>query len=505
MPDVNILPELFEKPNEEFTAHLNLQDNYRILFSGKFGIGKTTFIKHFFGSNDNYNVIHLFPVKYSLLENEDVFSYLKYDILVSLFDNKEYPLKEDYYSFLKTWDSFMLNNLGQVIATTMLLIPKMGKQLNLFTGQLKQLATDFKEYKDNKRDRELNEVNHFLKQFHEAEGGIYETNVITTIIQEWLRDIKNQGIQNMLVIDDLDRIDPTHIFRLLNVFSAHFDSRDQEESKNKFGFDKVIFVCDIENIRSIYNSRFGIKTDFIGYVDKFYSKNIFRFDNRESILSILGKIISSIYIDYYFKKTYYNGRENRHPDIVNIRDTVILILQKMIQYNVISLRSLFKHYEEHVDLNRYDFLIYGVNINPSANFFLAAINILLLFVGDMDLLKDKLSQIKDFSIKYEDHPQLFIGSLVLLKDINSTSGKVLHRTHYKPIRGISFDFNFESGYQLSGKYSLHTPQSQRNSISYTGYIEELLLNGSQVNFGELEKSQLNIIDLFQDVVQNISL
>ena len=30
-------------------------------------------------------------------------------------------------------------------------------------------------------------------------------------------------LQKILIIDDLDRLDPEHIFRLFNVFSAHFD------------------------------------------------------------------------------------------------------------------------------------------------------------------------------------------------------------------------------------------------------------------------------------------
>ena len=74
-----IRTELFQKPTETYSSHLAMNDNHRILFSGRFGIGKTTFLNHFFQErSDKYNVIHLYPVNYSILENEDIFSYIKY-------------------------------------------------------------------------------------------------------------------------------------------------------------------------------------------------------------------------------------------------------------------------------------------------------------------------------------------------------------------------------------------------------------------------------------------
>ena len=85
----------------------------------------------------------------------------------------------------------------------------------------------------------------------------------------------------ILVIDDLDRIDPEHIFRILNILSVHNDFENQQE--HKFGFDKTILVCDIANIRNIYRAKYGINVDFNGYIDKFYSKEIYYFHNEEAI------------------------------------------------------------------------------------------------------------------------------------------------------------------------------------------------------------------------------
>jgi len=40
-----IIEELFAQANIDFKRHISLKGNDRIIFSGKFGVGKTTFIK----------------------------------------------------------------------------------------------------------------------------------------------------------------------------------------------------------------------------------------------------------------------------------------------------------------------------------------------------------------------------------------------------------------------------------------------------------------------------
>ena len=72
-------------------------------------------------------------------------------------------------------------------------------------------------------------------------------------------------------MDDLDRLDPESIFRLLNIFSSFFD-RNQ---KNKFGFDKIIIVADYENIKNIFHHKYGEETDFEGYMINSFQQNLF--------------------------------------------------------------------------------------------------------------------------------------------------------------------------------------------------------------------------------------
>src|SRR5690606_18756241 len=95
--DTSLETSLFRIPSQLFAEHLSIPNNERIIFSGKFGIGKTTFLRrHFFQCDTlsalrhttQYNVIHIFPVNYSVAQNEDIFRYIKYDILIELLRNQ---------------------------------------------------------------------------------------------------------------------------------------------------------------------------------------------------------------------------------------------------------------------------------------------------------------------------------------------------------------------------------------------------------------------------------
>ena len=48
-------------------------------------------------------------------------------------------------------------------------------------------------------------------------------------------------------------------------------------------------VCDITNIRNIFSNRYGQNVDFSGYIDKFYSKEVFEFDNVQNLLDYINE------------------------------------------------------------------------------------------------------------------------------------------------------------------------------------------------------------------------
>lgn len=79
---------------DDFDSFLKIEGNSRVFLSGKFGIGKTSFLIDFFDSyNDKYDVYHLYPVNYQIKSNEDIIELLKYDILVELLKKNKDILK----------------------------------------------------------------------------------------------------------------------------------------------------------------------------------------------------------------------------------------------------------------------------------------------------------------------------------------------------------------------------------------------------------------------------
>lgn len=72
--------ELYNYNKASFKYHLSIPNNNRILFSGKFGVGKSTFLDRFFSEENSHNIYHLYPVNYSIASNEDILEYLKYNI-----------------------------------------------------------------------------------------------------------------------------------------------------------------------------------------------------------------------------------------------------------------------------------------------------------------------------------------------------------------------------------------------------------------------------------------
>ncbi len=180
---------------------------------------------------------------------------------------------------------------------------------------------------------ELEIVDEFRKEIEEQMGSIYENNLVTKLIYECVDRLKNEGKKVVLIIDDLDRIDPEHIFRILNIFSAHFDLQD--ETTNKFGFDRVVVVGDYGNIKSIFDHRYGVKADFNGYLDKFYSEKIFSYNNEKAIAKFLGDL-NFFDSDVPSIMSYQIERECVYvvsKTLTLLLDSRMLNLRKLLKYN----------------------------------------------------------------------------------------------------------------------------------------------------------------------------
>ncbi len=123
----------------------------------------------------------------------------------------------------------------------------------------------------------------------------------------------------------MDRIDPEHIFRIFNVFSAQFDL---DKDENKFGFDKIILVCDLDNIRNIFANKYGQNVDFSGYIDKFYDI-IFNFEHTEEAVEFLKQMLIN-----NPNRLYRNGKEYTEINFVSVF-LEFLLRSKILTFRVI--------------------------------------------------------------------------------------------------------------------------------------------------------------------------
>jgi len=283
---------------KSFQEHLDVKNNNRILFSWKYWTWKTYFLNEFFNSKkDEYEVFNLYPINYQISQNEDIVNFLKYDILVELLKkDKENNLnlfeKTEITSFL---DYSILSylffsdkeKLSKSIKTWIEFIPELGRPIS----ETVWIFEKFFWFKEQIETWEKWIIEDFLNQIKNTK--ITENDLISELVKNKIKEIK-WNKKSILILDDLDRIDPEHIFRLLNIFWAHFDNKNND-LPNKFWFDKIILVCDYENIKGIFEHRYWEKADFCWYIDKFFSIEYFDF-NKNFIIEFFIKLIIKNYV-----------------------------------------------------------------------------------------------------------------------------------------------------------------------------------------------------------------
>lgn len=274
-------------------SHLNpfkkyIDNNNRAILSARFGDGKSYFLNEFKREHkDDYEFITLYPVNYQVAENKDVFEYIKRDILIQLFtlvdlDNSEIDENLMIWSYLNDNKMSLLGDILEVIPGLKVasnVLAKFQKNIKAFNRHKEKYKTESKTAED------------YITSF-DTQQGIYEFDAISQLICYLnIQLIKNNPDKKLvLIIEDLDRIDPAHIFRILNIISAHIDrvykgydelDTDTNNIANKFGFDNIILVCDYTNIESIFNHFYGIDTDFGGYIGKFSTTKPYYYSLKE--------------------------------------------------------------------------------------------------------------------------------------------------------------------------------------------------------------------------------
>lgn len=294
--DIPIADELIK-----FKAYLSSYD--RVIFSARFGDGKSTFLNEFIEDDrysSGYKFFTIHPLNYQVAENKDIFEYIKRDILTQQMSYADLP--EAVYDDSLMLQMYMMNNIGGITSDAIDAIPDInfwGVSINAVKNGLQFLRSNIRRYKEYKEklsaEHNTSKAEAFLDSFETKEGFIYEFDFISQLICNINRSISSPteeeatAYKTCLIIEDLDRMDPAHIFRILNILSAHIDRPHRgatetfsKQTENKFAFDKIILVCHYENIESIFHHIYGEGTDFKGYISKFSSDTPFCFSLRES-------------------------------------------------------------------------------------------------------------------------------------------------------------------------------------------------------------------------------
>ena len=240
----------------DFEEHLNL--NRQTIVSAKFGDGKTYFLNKYIEQHEQdtfFIVLH--PVNYVVSSNEDIFEYIKRDILCSLVHRSEFQ-ETNWDEALK--ELFRYDTILETVDTIATNIP-CGNLLTLPFHLFKKVDDKFA-------------VDKYFDRFKNTKGGLFEFDQFTFAIQQTLNEIKKNGLRTILIIEDLDRIDPEHLFRILNVLGAHVD---EDKNTNKFGFDNIVAVLDYDTTRHIFHHFYGEKANYEGYMSKFMSSYPFEY------------------------------------------------------------------------------------------------------------------------------------------------------------------------------------------------------------------------------------
>lgn len=299
---------------KEFLHHL--ESHPRTILSARYGDGKSHFLSEVIKSQETqqkFVFLTVYPVNYQVVDNKDIFESVKRDILFQLFIKG--MIKDGYEISEQQAFLFCMQNKGISLAEVLLpfmcdsgiagtalglSIPEhAGKLIGAGISAFKKISEAYEEYRKYKHGQD-NKVDSFLSEIDNLP--IYENDVITQMIRDNLKAWKddNPDKKVVLLFEDMDRIDPAHIFRILNVLSAQMDNcygyavqPDYSVSHNKFGFDNIVVVLDYKNLKSIFHHFYGQETNFSGYIEKFSGKGIFEYSLEENLKEYTYDYIST--------------------------------------------------------------------------------------------------------------------------------------------------------------------------------------------------------------------
>ncbi len=281
-----------DKEIMSFANHLNA--NPRTILSSKFGDGKSYFLQKIKDDPQivkDFKFLTIYPVNYQVASNKDIFELIKRDVLCQLllhnmFDNKVVLTEAEAFS----WFIYLKgsNYLGDFLSyfTELGMDSSMSTKVLIATKGLKlfkQLKFQYKKFKKEEVNYEETRIEDFINKIDSSY--LLESDTITRIIVKVIENYRRYKKKKVvLLIEDMDRLDPAHLFRILNVLSAHMDycykcfvKPDKSLVGNKFGVDNIVIALDYTNLHHIYQHFYGVHTDFNGYITKFLSSTPFHY------------------------------------------------------------------------------------------------------------------------------------------------------------------------------------------------------------------------------------
>ena len=287
----------------DFKLHLNAHS--RTILSAKFGDGKSCFLDAAKDKlKDDYEFITIYPVNYQVEDNRDIFDLIKYDILFQLYSrgiasaDDQIPNKIALPLYLRYGKKDLASELMTVV--TSLRLPGISgavlSAISSLSESVKRIRKKYGFWRKSKRVLE-----DYMK--HVDNLSIYDGDPISEhivdVIKEWHNRFPEKKM--VLLIEDMDRMDPAHIFRILNIISAHIDYCYKYGARpgisldnNKFGFDNLVISLDFDNLKRIYGHFYGSDTSFGGYISKFTNSGIFNYSLNDQKATFFKKRIASV-------------------------------------------------------------------------------------------------------------------------------------------------------------------------------------------------------------------
>ncbi len=476
-------PISIETNLEEFNEHLKM--NQRTIFSARFGDGKSYFLNKFRQTYQReYEFITLYPVNYQIADNKEIFEYIKRDILIQMIVKGMVRTNPDISDSLML-QFYIMNNSQSLLENLIKSFPLLGLPetmvstfINGYKGIVSTLnfKNSFSKYKKaiiNKDDQAI--IESFVKDFSNEAGSPYEMDLITYLIYNNIHlYAKENNKKIVLILEDLDRLDPAHFFRILNIFSAHIDrvyqlgtiesenKEDFPELNNKFGFDNIITVFDNVIAQKTFKHFYGKDANYDGYICKFLTTIPFHYSINSIARAQLHLMI----------------REECYVDLACLSGSQAL-------FSELSVRDVEKIFENYQKRIKNGYLSIRHDSNLGDNIHIKTYGPLTKFISILLLVKADISLVKNFFVGLPITIELMncLGTFALLdKKINNHDIYNINGDIYM-FRFTSFETKEQSVYvndcefeKQSYRYgSIHRMSEDILSLCFDGAVHNLIL------------------------------